>query len=322
MNISRKRRRKYNIKTIILNLNPCYDHWIILKKKPEIPDVIRGDRVIRLIDGKGLNIARVLKTIFSNGNFKCINVLGGNIGKIIRDYCEKESFNVNNFWIKGDNRINTAIVYEYDNKMKIINEPGPIMSENEVINLKNFVDGAIECDSRVVVSGSATRGFTGRDLRDMIVRFRDRCSLAVDIAGEWLNEVVKVRPDILKINFNELKMAFDIDINNFEDVESFKKRYNIKTLIITMEEKGSICFTDDRIYKVFSSKTYSNFSVGSGDSFFAGLLNGLDKGFEIEKALKSANACGAANSLNYGSGMFSVEEYEKMLEETVFEVIK
>lgn len=322
MSISRKQRGKKKIKNIILNLNPCYDHWIILKTEPKIPDVIRGDEVIRLIDGKGLNIARVLTSIFKNFNFKCINVLGGNVGKIINEYCKEESFDVENFWINGDNRINTAIVYEYKNEMMVINEPGPLMNIEEVTGLKKFVEAKIENDTRLIISGSAARGFTGEDLKNMVQGFRNKCILTVDIAGEWLNEIVKLNPEILKINSDELKIAFGIESSNFEEVYKFRNKYKIETLIITLGEKGSLTFDGNNLYKTYSKKTYSNFSVGSGDSFFAGLIDGLDEGADIKEALKKANASGAANSLNYGSGIFSLDEYQKMLNETVVEEIQ
>ena len=206
--------------------------------------------------------------------------------------------------------------------MKVINEPGPLMSTEEVEGLKDFVETIIEKDTRLIISGSAARGFSGSDLKNMINRFRYKCNLAVDIAGEWLNEIVKLEPDILKINSDELKIAFGIDSSNYNEVYRFKNKYRVKTLIITLGEKGSLTFNADSLYKTYSKKIYDYFSVGSGDSFFAGLIDGLDKKVDINEALKKANACGAANSLNYGSGMFSYDEYIKMLDETDVEAIK
>ncbi len=146
-----------NIDTCILNLNPCYDHWVILKNPTEIPNVVRGDEVVTLVDGKGLNIARVLSKVLGHSEYFCINILGGQVGTIIENECNRLGIVTENFWIEDSNRINTALVYEYENKMLMINEPGPFMKPNEIVGFMEFFKGHVRPGMNLVISGSAPR---------------------------------------------------------------------------------------------------------------------------------------------------------------------
>jgi len=307
-----------NISVCILNLNPCYDHWVILKEQPVITNVVRGDKVIKFVDGKGLNLARVMTNVLKFRDYFCINILGGEVGKIIEYECKAEGINTKNFWIKDSNRINTALVYEYEKRMFMINEPGPLMSDEEVEEFKKFFKKNITGVSRLVVSGSAARGFDGKDLVEIIEFARNKgCRIEVDISGQWLKELIKVSPELLKINADELKVAFEIPKDDLKGMENFRRNYEIETLIITNGKDGSLTFSNEGVFNAKSNKIYSDFSVGSGDSFFAGLIYGLEKNLGLKESLKIATACGTANTLRYGAAIFDEKDLERVLPEVI-----
>jgi len=298
----------------ILNLNPCYDHWVIIEKKPSIPNVLRGDRVVKLVDGKGLNIGRVFNTLGFH-DYLCLNVVGGEVGKIIESGCYKENIISDYFWIEQENRINTAVVFEYEKKMLMINEPGPYMNQKEIALFKSFFKENIKKNSNLVISGSAPQGFESQDLIELISYAQvNSCEIAVDIGGKWLEEIVKISPDILKINSDEFKVAFNIDIRELNKIQTFRKKYNIRELIITQGKEGSWGFFDEELIKTTPKTIYSDFSVGSGDSFFAGYLFGKEKKYPKEECLRIATACGIANTFHYGAAIFYKEDFEKQLE--------
>ena len=72
----------------ILNLNPSFDHTGIKKHKVD-GDVVRVDEVVEFCSGKGINIARVLKTL-GYENYEIFNIIRGPIGKIIKDSLRAE----------------------------------------------------------------------------------------------------------------------------------------------------------------------------------------------------------------------------------------
>lgn len=307
------------ISVCILNLNPCYDHWIILEKASSIPNVLRGDKVVKLVDGKGLNIGRVLNTL-GYKNYFCLNVVGGEVGKIIENGCKKEDINSKFFWIEEENRINTAVVFEYEKKMLMINEPGPHIKKNEISDFEVFFKKSIVNHSALVISGSAPQGFDSFDLTRLMKYAKYKgLEIFVDIGGKWLEKIIEISPDVLKINSDEFKLAFDIDIKEKNKINKFRNKHNIKQLIITHGKEGSWAFFDNKLIKAYPKKIYSDFSVGSGDSFFAGYIYGKENNYSIEESLTIASACGIANTLNYGAGIFNKKDFEEQLKNVKIE---
>mgnify|MGYP001168323591 FL=1 len=307
-----------NIDTCILNLNPCYDHWVILKNPTKIPNVVRGDEVVTLVDGKGLNIARVLSKVLGHSEYFCINILGGQVGTIIEKECNHLGIATENFWIEDSNRINTALVYEYENKMLMINEPGPLIKPNEIEGFMEFFNDHVRPGMNLVISGSAPRGFENGSLLQLVRIAREAgCSLKVDIAGSWLSKIVTASPELLKINADELKVAFGINKDDFKSMDDFRRDYSITDLIITNGKMGSVWLSESEKLHARSIKVFSDFSVGSGDSFFAGLIYGQESKMSKRETLKIAAACGAANTMHYGAAIFEYSDVQKVIGDVI-----
>ncbi|PNR98269.1 ribokinase [Petrotoga mexicana DSM 14811] len=302
------------ISVCVLNLNPCYDHWVIIEKESPIPNVLRGDKVVKLVDGKGLNIGRVFNTLGFK-DYLCLNIVGGEVGKIIESGSRKEGIKSKFFWIEEENRINTAVVFEYEKRMIMINEPGPHITNLEINKFISFFQQNLKEDDKLIISGSAPQRFESYHLMELInFAKKKNCEIDVDIGGTWLKEIVESSPpDILKINSDELKVAFDIDIKETSKVNEFRKKNHIKELIITHGKEGSWGFFDEILIKATPKKIFSDYSVGSGDSFFAGYLYGKEKKFPLEECLKIATACGIANTLHYGAAIFNKQDFKDQL---------
>lgn len=291
---------------------------MILKKPSEIPDVVRGDNVIALVDGKGLNIARVISNVFGYHDYSCINLLGGEVGRIIEDECNAQKIKTENFWISGSSRINTALVYEYEDRMLMINEPGPNINYEEKNNFMMFFEERLVSDISIIISGSAPRGFESEDMMRLLdIAERAGCRLSIDIAGNWLREIVIRSPGLLKINADELKASFGIEKGDLCSMEEFRLAHSIEDLVITDGKNGSVWLCDQAKLQAFSTVIRSGFAVGSGDSFFAGLLYGQEKDMSNRESLRLATACGAANTLSYGASQFELCDVERTIDEVV-----
>lgn len=297
----------------ILNLNPCYDHWVIIQKPPRTPNVLRGEYVVKLVDGKGLNIARVFKTLGFE-DYTCINILGGEVGKIIHEKCQEDGIKTLEFWIKDENRINTAVVYEYEKRMLMINEPGPMMQRDEVERFVEFFSSVLQKNSTLVISGSAPRGFGTNDMSKIAqIAKENSCRLMIDISGEWLKELMNFEPEMIKVNADELRIALDLQELSVKELCKIKNDYNIKILCVTYGKQGAVTVTDSKIVRVKPKVVHSDYSVGSGDSFFAGYLYSEALNKPIQERLAFATACGTANTLRYGAAIFSLQDLEGQL---------
>ncbi len=153
---------------------------------------------------------------------------------------------------------------------------------------------------------------------DLVVAARNSgCTLKIDIAGEWLSKIVALSPELLKINADELKVAFGIEKGDLKSMEEFRRSFSIKDLLITNGKYGSVWLSDTEKLQAVSTKVFSDFSVGSGDSFFAGLIYGQERLVSKREALKIATACGAANTLHYGAAIFERSDIERVIEDVV-----
>ncbi|MCF7944837.1 MAG: ribokinase [Spirochaetia bacterium] len=312
------------MRAIILNLNPSYDHWILLDEPPLLEHVLRGKPVVHQVDGKGLNIGRVLN-LLGYENYLCLNILGGEVGKIIEQKCETKGIRTKNFWIRDDSRINTAIVHHYNERkdVQMVNEAGPTLTSDELEQFKVFFKETIQPDDLIIVSGSTPEGFLPSDLTELAEHsIKIGAKLAVDISNDCLSEIVKQDISILKINEDEIRIAFGIDSKDIKKIEEFRKRHNIKLLIITYGKDGAIAITEGEKFKVIPPALEEDFAVGSGDSFFAGLLYKLLSGKDLREALVSATACGAANAVCYGAALFSYQEYKNFLQSVTFKEVE
>lgn len=300
---------------LILNLNPSYDHWIRIDSEPTFEHHLRGEGIIKQIDGKGLNIARVLRTLGVD-DCRCLNVLGGIAGEIVDRIAAENGIPCRTFWISGDTRMNTAIVHNYppDPWVQIVNENGPSITRTEVSGLKEVFREEVSKRQLFVISGSAPNGFTPDDLVEITESARQLgTEVAVDIAGPWLKAIVSQPMRTLKVNDEEFSSAFKTDAQNIDELVDFWHRHEIKEIIITYGRKGSLSISEEGVFQATSDEISSNLAVGSGDSFFAGYLASMRMGQTVHERLKLATACGIANAKIYGSALMSHEQIEKDL---------
>jgi 1-phosphofructokinase len=292
-----------------LNLNPGYSRWVILEHEPPLKAVVRGDRVLSLAESKGLNLARVFVTLGFE-DYLCLSIVGGDIGEIIEKASIRAGIHADFFKIRDESRINTALVHEARKEVSVINEPGPLMSDDEVEGFLRLARSSLDGASGLIVSGSAPRGFSERHLRQ-IVGWAEEAGIPVkaDIAGIWLSSLTELPLDLLKLNHEEFLAAFGIQAGDLDSALEFKARHRIRELIITEGSKGSTAIDDGgACYKVELGNVRTEVAVGSGDSFFAGFLFAEARGQPFDECLHMASACGYANTLRYGAGVFSHED--------------
>jgi len=299
---------------LILNLNPCYDNWVILDRPQTTTNVERGDRVLEFVDGKGLNIGRVLKGLGYN-DFTTLNIVGGLTGEIIEQSSRREGLPFDLFKIEGRSRINTAVVYAWKGDMKVINQPGPDMSPREISGfLERFAEIAAAGPQDIVLSGSTPNTFTPDHLAELVdIALRCGCRIKADIGPKWLRAIGRKGLSVIKVNNEEFQQSFCFDITERHQTRFFMQETGTGLIVITYGKQGAIACDGERFVRATLLRTESNIAVGSGDSFFAGLLLGQATGQSLEECLKTASACGYANTLEYGPGFFTRDHYTHAL---------
>lgn len=302
------------MKTQILNLNTSFDHTGIIKH-PTDSNVVRVDEVVALSGGKGIDIARVFKELGYN-NYMVSNILGGSVGNLIEDKIDKENIKTWNFKIKNDSRINYAYVNEVEESTLMINENGPLIEDIEKKKYLIRLEKWLEKDQILVIAGSATKGFNENDIRSIIKMAKNKnMYIIIDTSKEYLSSSLEEKIDLLKINneeFAEQFQRYGYEFNRYKDYIDVIEKENLNEVIITFGKAGALSYFNKKIFFGKIKKIFSNYAIGSGDSFLAGYIYGEIKGYSKEDTLRLAMACGAANTLEYGAGILKKEDIDMM----------
>lgn len=307
---------------LIINLNPALDRTAIVDKYNPY-GVNKAKRLVVLPGGKGANLGRALKTL-GYGNFVCSGILGGTIGLIMKNLLDKEGIPNDYFWINDETRIAYATYEESTGIGTIINEQGPKITEEEIDSFINFIaDKYVDTVKTIVLSGGAPPSFPPEKIRDLLSIFKTKGKeIFIDTSGEILKVCTTLGPTCIKVNEDELRDAFRI---NLEDKKSLKELYislskiGTKWLFITRGERGAIFVSSNKLIIGKNKRLYSHYAIGSGDAFLGGLIYGKLLSLDIADILKLAMACGTANTLEFGACIFRIEDVKRIKEEIIIE---
>lgn len=301
---------------LVINLNPSVD------KRYEIEDlkkntVTRARRVQNTAGGKGIHVASVVTTLKE----ECIvtGFLGGKSGKFIEDELDEKGVKHDFINVNGETRECLALITDDLSETEIL-EPGPLISVKEQGMFFDKYYKLLEECSLVVASGSVPRNIP----EDFYKRLSEAANykgkrFLLDTSGNLLLEGIKGKPYFIKPNKEEIENLTGRKVESVQDViheiKIFQKM-GIPFVAISLGEKGSIVGYENRFYEVKSPKVKLVNSIGSGDSYVAGIAIGLERGYTIEDTLKLASACGSANA-SFSETGFVQERFVHELKEKV-----
>lgn len=260
--------------------------------------------------GKGVNVARCLRSL--NKTSTVAGFIGGFNGGFIKEGLKKEGIIPLLVEIENENRI-CNILLEKDGKVTEIYEIGPEIKEEKVEELINEIQKREESFQYIIISGSIPQGVKEEHIFKILETFKDR-KIFLDIHGEILIKILeKFEIFFLKINENEFKRTFKIDLINKNSIFEVFKNYKVFLPVITLGEKGALFLFKDNIYKINSNyKVKIVNPVGAGDSFMGGFVYGIDEGMNIFDALKYGTSASISNLSFYEGGRVNKEEIEEI----------
>lgn len=268
--------------------------------------------------GKGLNVTRVLKTF--NENVTATGFIGGKYGEKLKSLMDEEGFNHEFQKINGETRFCLAIIDPEHNKITELNENGPQISDEE---LNSFYDKyrKISPDAEFsIISGSVPKSLPYEVYFELIeLSGKRNLKTALDASGKPLKEGIKAKPFIIKPNKNETEELVGFELNTEEDVikaTRYLSEYcNISC--ITLEDKGAFLCTKNEIYQFIPPQIKVVNSVGSGDSFLAGLVYGIKNNFSLSDSGKWAISAGTANALTEKAGFCNIYDINRIYNEVI-----
>jgi tagatose 6-phosphate kinase len=289
-----------------------------------VPNFQRGQRHrasagLPLAGGKGINVARALKTL--GVPVVATGLAGGQSGLRIVERLTGEAI-LNDFVrIEGESRTSTAVVDPTSSTYTEINEWGPSVKPEELEILQEKLAYLSQGAELVVFAGSLPRD-VGDDLYADLIHdlARRHVPSVLDCEGEPLRHGVQAEPFLVTPNQAEAESLVG---QEFHDDDDFLLGLDeiadlgARNVVITCEAG---CFAllrdgkETRRFRAVAPRLDPVSTVGAGDTLLAGYLAARSAGKRFEESLASAVAAGAASTLELGAGVFDPRQASRLQE--------
>ncbi len=268
--------------------------------------------------GKGVNIARTLKTL--GQPVIATGFAGGTTGTHIVEQLTEESI-LNDFVrIRDESRTNTSVLDPTTGEQTEINERGPKVSEQEVELFRDKLMYLARGAAIVVFAGSLPRGVDA-DLYASLIRDLERVHVltVLDTDGEPLRQGVRSEPDVVSPNVFEAEELVGHEFAGEDEralvvseIAALGAREAIMTLpdgcLALMRVDGQPLLKRARIAQ---RETIAR--RGSGDAFLAGYLAARYEGRAPDQCLRFGVACGAESTARLGAGLIDSREAKRLM---------
>jgi 1-phosphofructokinase/tagatose 6-phosphate kinase len=267
--------------------------------------------------GKGVNIARTLKTL--GRPVIATGLAGGATGTRIVEQLTEESI-LNDFVrIHEESRTNTSVLDPASGEQTEINERGPLVSEREMETFHDKLLYLARGAAMVVFAGSLPRG-VDTDIYASLVRELERMGLTtvVDTDGEPLLQAVRAEADVVTPNLNEAE-----ELVGHEWGDEQERIMGVREIIEMGAREAIITLPDGclaqlqvdgapRLLRARIAQREPVAPVGSGDAFLAGFVAARYDGSTPEECLRLGVACGAESTARLGAGVVDPQAVERL----------
>ncbi len=280
----------------------------------------RASDSLTLPGGKGVNVARALKTL--GQPVVVTGLVGGRAGQQIVEGLTRENILNDIVHIAGESRTSTVVIDPTTMSQTEVIEYGPVVTAQELEALLDKLEFLAKGASVVVLAGSLPRKVPEEFYATVMERLRRyRCYIVLDSNGEPLRRGVRARPHLVTPNLREAEDLVGHEFHDEQDLvdataaicELGARNVVIKTPLgcVARFTRGK----RSRVYKATIVELETIVStVGSGDAFLAGFLDARMSRREPPDCLRAALATGAANTQRFGAGVLDVQQAQSLLE--------
>ena len=301
---------------LTITLNPALDRTMT------VPNFQAGYRhratdTVVLPGGKGINVARVVKTL--GRPVIATGFLGGGRGEQILGNLNAEGILCDFVRIQGESRTSTAVVDPTNNTITEINEMGPEIRPEELALMMDKLEYLGKAADIAILGGTLPRALDDGVYMEMIQRLK-RLGLTVFFYTytEPLRLGIKAGPDFIFPKQVDAEGLIGYEFNGVADMVHAVRR---------MREMGSgsavISYRYGCVAELMDGNTPRTFvaklppremvsPVGWGDALVGGYAVRLAEGDGPEECLRFGLGCAAANLGHFGAGVFSPKDASEL----------
>ena len=303
---------------LCVNPNAAIDKTVIVPAF-HLNAIQRPEQVLAFPGGKGCNVARALKLL---GEAPVVTGwIGGYAGQFIEGGLQAEGIQTDFIHTDFESRTCLSILDPQNNTLTELYEKGDPVPIEKVEEFKQHFALSVKHYAAVTFSGSLPPGVPLDFYRQLITIAREANVPAIlDSSGEALRLGIQAQPTLVKPNEKEFADLAGRPLTDRVDFAraavEFAEQYQT-LVVISLGADGAIAADRREVWHVCPPLLTIKSAVGSGDSTLAGITYGLTHGFALEEAIKYGVAAGTANALTVGAGVFTVEDFQRVLSQVI-----
>lgn len=285
-----------------VTLNPAIDKTVVIENF-SAGMVNRVTSVREDAGGKGINVSKCLKKLGQDS--VAAMILAGDTGRRLEKMLGVLEIPVLPVWAAGENRTNLKIIDPIKKENTDINEPGPVVTQELLQNLREALREQVKQGDILVLSGSLPAGVDRSLYEQWTAYFREKgVCVYLDADGEPMRSGMKSLPYLIKPNNDELAALVEKPALSKEEMIAEGKRLlgtGIAEIVISLGGDGALFISADGCWKAEGLDVPVKSTVGAGDSVVAAMAFGQVRNLPRETKIKLAVAMGAASVMQSGT---------------------
>ena len=292
-----------------ISLNSAYQKVLLFEAFKE-GGVLRASNLYTAPSGKGINVARALRTLGSN--VTAAGFIGGSNASLILKELKEERVSSDFIITAANTRVCTTIINKSNRSFTELIEPSGKISSSEVTALKKKLSALLKKAKLATISGTLPPGVPENFYNWIITEAaKNNVRVLTDICNAPMKSAVSARPYLIKMNHEEFSATFGSQNTESKIYQLFKK--GISWVIVTDGKERFLAGASGKVFLVTPPKIKVINGVGSGDAMLAGIAYGISKGLCPEETLKLGSAAGAASTLTIRPAEFDIGVMKKLV---------
>lgn len=278
-----------------LTLNPAIDKTVVIPSFS--PNAVNRVCEVRTdVGGKGINVSKCLSGLGCRSAAAAF--WGGAAGERGIRFLEDSGIEPIAVRVSGETRTNLKIVDPERGQNTDINEPGPLVSPEELGQLVDRLDARVGAGDTLILSGSIPGGIAPTVYRDLIRRYQEKgATVFLDADGVSFREGISAAPYLIKPNIDELRTLLRKPLATVEEILDAVRQLlalGIREVVLSMGAEGAFLVNARGAYRAQGLKVPVKSTVGAGDSMVAAMAFGIQEGLSDPERLALAVAISAA----------------------------